>query len=293
MLPLPGVADAESISLNKKKGMGIFILTIPGGSQSKGKIKGAHTKARPPHPLFGTRSRTRMLIDEAQEVAQNIYTEIPNRFSTVSEDDNEHIKFIVTANPKDPFSPFGQNLKPVGGYQAIAITDETWRSEARMVGHQPERDEPLRTCDRAEGGSLSRVRHLRGHANLAAGLQWRPRAPGYVHVCLREIPAAGNRPGRSSESRTCRNPSEGVDFSDGQTENFAYVDWGYSGDLATIAGNARSGRAIGWHDYQGNRHELPKLRHENPDRRRRDHGPRRHAGSRRRGARSLSETASR
>lgn len=128
-LQLPGKVDSESISMDKKSGQGIFTLTLPGGSAGKSKIKGSHTKPRPTHPIFGRRSRVFALIDEAQECPQNIFEEIPNRFSTAVSTDVDHLKFALSANPKDIFSKFGRAAKPVGGWETITRAHRTWQSE--------------------------------------------------------------------------------------------------------------------------------------------------------------------
>ena len=55
--------------------------------------------------------------------------EIPNRFSTVSANDNDHIKFIVCANPKDIFSEFGKAMKPADGWDRLPMAQRRWVSE--------------------------------------------------------------------------------------------------------------------------------------------------------------------
>jgi hypothetical protein len=121
VIPLPGNADSESIATEtgKRGGMGIFILTIARGHEARGAIKGAKIKPRPLHPLFGTSSRSRLLIDEAQEVPPNAFEEIPNLYSSVEEGDTEHTKICMAANPKDVFSEYGKNCVPVEGWDNI------------------------------------------------------------------------------------------------------------------------------------------------------------------------------
>lgn len=133
VIPLPGKADSESIATEtgKKGGMGIFILTIARGHEATGAIKGAKIKPRPKHPLFGTSSRSRLLIDEAQEVPPNAFEEIPNLYSSVEEGDVEHTKICMAANPKDVFSEYGKNCVPVQGWddiQQMMSETDTWES---------------------------------------------------------------------------------------------------------------------------------------------------------------------
>ncbi|HUD76205.1 MAG TPA: hypothetical protein VMQ76_14115, partial [Terracidiphilus sp.] len=225
-LPLPGQVDAESVSLNKKRGMGIFVLTIPGGPQSAGKIKGAHTKARPEHPIFGTRSRTVMLIDEAQEVAQNIFSEIPNRFSTVGPGDIEHIKFIITANPKDPYSPFGQTLKPKNGWQSISIADRTWRSEKGwwVVSLNAMEHENVVARKEIYKGFVT----YEGTQNWLNDSSGDPEHPSMYTYVYGKFPPQGTT--RAVVAANDLRKSEREWIFDGPTENYAFADWAFTGD---------------------------------------------------------------
>ncbi len=129
-MELPGKQDSQSISIDKRKRQGVFTLTLPGGSNGKSKIKGSHTKPRPLHPLFGRRSRLFCVIDEAQEIPENVFDEIPNRFSSVDGDDVDHLKFSVSANPRDIFSKFGRIVKPRnGGWATITRHTTSWISD--------------------------------------------------------------------------------------------------------------------------------------------------------------------
>jgi hypothetical protein len=254
-LRLPGTADSESISLDKKSGMGIFTLTIPGGPNAKGKIKGAHTKPRPQHPLFGKRSRIRILVDEAQEVAQNIFTELPNRFSTVAPGDFEHIKVLVCANPKDVFSPFGQAMKPVGGFDKLQDGQTKWISD--------------------EGWSVVSLNAM-AHENVR---ERRVIYPGFVtyegvELWVRKCHGDDQHPdmftyvyGRFPPSGTLSSlipqrhllASEGEWIFDSLTVPFAACDPAFTGDLPTLA-TGRAGRATGWVRINGERVNLEEPR---------------------------------
>lgn len=248
---LPGEPDTEAISLNKKTGMGIFTLILPGGPLSKGKIKGAHTKPRPYHPLFKRRSRVFTLIDEAQEVPQNIFGEIPNRFSTVVAGDVDHLKFVITANPKDQYSQFGQACKPACGFDNLPLEVETWESDT--------------------GWAVVSLNAMR-HENV---VQRKIVFPGFVtydgvQVWLRKCHGDANDPemwtyvyGRfppqgithSVIKSAWINRSEGEWVFDTIPFNVAAVDPGFTGDLATMA-IGRVGRAVMWRSYDGWEHRL-------------------------------------
>ncbi len=250
-LPLPGVADSESISLDKKTGMGIFILTIPGGPLSKGKIRGTHTKPRPPHPLFGTRSRVRALIDEAQEVAPNIFDEIPNRFSTVGKGDIEHIKFIVAANPKFKYSKFGQICKPFGGWEAVSRQTKSWPSEEGWF---------VVSIDATQHENVKQQREVFQRFVTYEGVQgWLrrchndPEHPDMYTFVYGKFPPEGSRHAIIRPVDIEHSEREWV--FDGPTTAIGFSDHAFTGDHPTF-GSGRAGRAIAYVDRVGTRHEL-------------------------------------
>jgi hypothetical protein len=254
-LPLPGTVDSESISLDKKRGMGIFIITLPGGPNSKGKIKGAHTKPRPYHPLFGRRSRIRMLIDEAQEVPANIFTEIPNRFSTMARGDVEHIKFIVAANPKDVFSEFGKAMKPVEGWDRLPTTQNRWKSEEgwSVLSINAMDHENVRQRAEVYKGFVT-YDGVQGWLQRCHGDDNHPDMWTYVYG---RFPPAGRMVTIISKDHLMR--SEGEWIFDSTTENFAAKDPAFTGDQPTLAAG-RTGRAVAWRRMNGERVDLPSAR---------------------------------
>lgn len=249
---LPGKLDTESVSLDKKRAFGIFTMTLPGGPQSKGKIRGAHTKPRPNHPKFGRRSRVFCLIDESQQIPQNTIPEIPNRFSTVVGDDVEHIKFVLCANPLDVFSNFGACAKPAAGWESIHRDDEVWESE--------------------EGWTVVSLDAMR-HENVVQkkviypgfvtwdGVQnWIKKCHGNLEDPMMYSFVFGKFPLQALASTVIRQQwllaSEGTWEFDSQTVAVAGADPAFVGDRPTLA-TGRVGRAIAWIDYHGERHVLP------------------------------------
>lgn len=250
-LELPGKPDSESIALDKKRGMGVFTLTLPGGPESKSKIKGAHTKPRPMHPVFGRRSRVFCLIDEAQETPENIFSEIPNRFSTVVGSNVDHLKFAICANPKNLFSQFGNCAKPINGWDSISDSDETWESQ--------------------EGWTVISLDATR-HENV---VQRKVVYPGFVtwdgvQVWLRKCHGNADDPmfwtyvkgkfpplglANTVIKQNWLTASEGEWCFDDHTVSKAGGDPAYVGDRPTLA-CGRVGRAIAWIDFAGNRHVL-------------------------------------
>ncbi len=251
-MDMPGKPDTVSISLEKKRSQGIFSLILPGGPESKGKLKGAHTKPRPEHPKFGRRSRVFCLIDEAQETAQNIFGEIPNRFSTVDGDDVEHIKFALTANPKSMFSEFGACAKPkVGGWDGITRADETWESEAgwTVVSLDAMKHENVVQRRKVFPGFVSwdgvQARLARCHGNWEDPEMW-----SYV---FGKFPPLGLA--QTVIKQNWLTAAEREWIFDSQTVGKFGGDPAFTGDRPTAA-TGRVGRAIGWIDYNGDRHTL-------------------------------------
>lgn len=250
-LQLPGSVDSESISLDKKRGMGFFILTIPGGPRTRGKLKGAKVKARPAHPIFGRDSRLRVILDEAQEVQGNIWDEVPNLLASVGRS-TEHIKVLAAANPKLQFSRYGMNCKPNGGWEAIADDQDEWESET--------------------GWHVISINALRSE-NYLARKKIFPRMIDYdgVQKIIKACGGNAEHPncytllyGRFPKSSLMGtvikvehvNRSQGEWVFEGRTRSLAANDPAYTGDDPSIA-NGRVGKAIAWIDFNGMRHDLP------------------------------------
>lgn len=252
-MALPGKHDSESISLDKKRRQGVWTLTLPGGANGKSKIKGSHTKPRPQHPLFGRRSRVFCLLDESQELPENVFDEIGNRFSTVVADDVEHLKFLVSANPRDIFSKFGQIAKPIGGWETINRDTETWESE--------------------KGWTVISLDQTK-HENYIAK---KPVFPGFatydgVQIRLRDCDGNWEDP-RMYTFVYGKFPPQGTTFavikqrhllaSEGEwifrdsVNGLAGMDPAFTSDRPAFAAG-RVGMAIGWRDSAGTEHKLPK-----------------------------------
>ena len=130
VIPLPGKADTESLSVDKRVGMGFFTVALDRGPAASAKLKGYKTKARTTlsdHPLFGRSSRLRILIDEAQQVPINAWAMLLNAIS--NKESEEHLKVYCAANPSDEYSAYGKNCKPIGGWADLGKLTESWISE--------------------------------------------------------------------------------------------------------------------------------------------------------------------
>lgn len=253
----PGKSDTVSISMDKKMAHGIFSLILPGGPESKGKLKGSHTKARPEHPIFGRRSRVFGLVDEGQEVPQNIFEEIPNRFSTVDGDDVDHIKFVITANPKAIFSKFGMCCKPkTGGWDAVNRSDKVWLSASgwTVVSLDAMEHENVKQRKMVYPGFVS-WDGVQGWLNKCNGNWDDPIMFTYVYGKFPPLGLAS-----TVIKQNWLTASEGEWIFDDRTMGKAGADPAFTGDRPALA-YGRVGRAVGWIDFNGDRHmlDVPKL----------------------------------
>lgn len=249
-LELPGRIDSDGISLNKKTGHGIFVLVIPGGPRAKGKAKGAKCKSRPKHPIFGKKSRIRFIFDEAQEIAPNIFDDIPNIFASLGEtaggeEDTEHIKVFMAANPKDEFSRYGRNCKPVGGWEKVDDDSETWLSEK---GWHTVRLNAMKSENVIAGREIfPRLISRRGVAKIIeeAGSDQDPIVYSQVYA---KFPPLGVMSTVIKPEHLRR--AEGEWRFVGTTRSLLSFDPAFTGDLPAFAAG-RVGMADGWTNYTG------------------------------------------
>lgn len=259
VIQLPGKAEADAIATEsgKRGGQGIFMIVIPRGPDAGGTIKGSKVKPRPAHPLFGTSSRTFLLIDEAQEVPENAFSEIGNLFSSMEEDDVEHTKIVMAANPKEVLSEYGKRCEPtaeIGGWPAVQTRDsniETWESRlgwfcVRLNAMKCENVSQKKTVFprfiTANGVSM-KIRDAGGD----------PDHPLIWSECWGMFPPSGSMAAVIQKHWVDRARKEWIFES--VTQTVAAEDVALSGDLPTLS-CGRIGRAVAYRDYEGNRHEL-------------------------------------
>lgn len=256
VIPLPGKADSESIATEtgKRGGMGIFILTIARGHEARGAIKGAKIKPRPYHPLFGTSSRSRLLIDEAQEVPPNAFEEIPNLYSSVEEGDVEHTKICMAANPKDVFSEYGKNCHPVEGWediqQMMAEVDE-WES---TTGWYCVRLNAMKSENVVQKRDVyKRFFTWNGYKMKLRQYSGDPDHPMMWSEVYGMFPPRGNK--TAIIQKHWVDNSFGEWIFDGGVVTVAAVDPAFTGDLPTIA-TGRIGHAVAYRTSSGDRIDL-------------------------------------
>jgi len=130
-IPLPGDSHSSSIMANDDPQQGIHLLAIPQGDDGKGRFRGFHPVPRgKPDDHFGTHSRVRAILDEAEDIPVGVWEGVDNLLS--SEHDGEHVKVFAATNPKDKNSAVLRRAEPPGGWGVGATMDDgpyEWKSD--------------------------------------------------------------------------------------------------------------------------------------------------------------------
>ena len=254
-LPLPGNLDSETLSTDKRRGMGFFQVALDRTRSDGAKLKGAKCKPRPgaPHPLFGASSRVRILVDEAQQVPVNLWPQLLNGMSNKESD--EHLKIICAANPSDEFSRYGMNCKPVGGWGTITHTDETWISE---TGWNVVRLNAMLTENvRQRRVIYPRLIDYDKVMTIIRGAGGDDEAPEVYTQVYGMFPPKGSM--ASIIARHWIDNSMGEWLFEGTTTGYAGFDPAFTGDLPALA-VGRFGKAKAWIDFAGKTHMLTESR---------------------------------
>lgn len=256
VIPLPGKADTESLSTDKRRGMGFFTVALDRGPAASAKLKGAKTKPRSgsDHPLFGRSSRLRILIDEAQQVPVNAWGMLINAISNKESD--EHLKVYCAANPSEESSVYGKNCKPAGGWTAIDSVQETWMSETgwavvRLNAMLSENVKSRKTLF----PRLINYEKVMAIIRAAGGDDQAPEVYTQVYGMF---PPTGSKAAVIKPTHV--ELSRGEWIFTGPTTSYLSFDPAYTGDRPAVC-SGRYGTAGAWMDYEGVIH---KLRNEMP-----------------------------
>jgi hypothetical protein len=132
IIPLPGIAMDSFVGLDPKdRHSALTLVAIPQGEDGRGVLQGFHPVPRPsPHPVFGSMSRVRALLDESEEIPSGVWEGVSNLLA--SGFGTEHVKVFCCTNPRDPTSRLAQLAEPEGGWTQIDLDkDKRWRSSER------------------------------------------------------------------------------------------------------------------------------------------------------------------
>ena len=241
LIPLPGMVGAEKISTDAATDIsGIHLVAIPQGDQGKGRIRGIHPKPRSkPHPVFGILSRTRVLLDEAEEIPGAIWEDLANAILTLEDDDVERIKILGASNPKDPSSEFGKRCEPKGGWRYDSDEDE-WES---VRGWSVYRIDGAKTENVANKKMMPGCEGLMTYAGYQAAIAnaGGEGTPEYYTMCRGMFPPAGHQ--NSIIPRHLLDECRGEWIFEDLTIDVFGVDSSLSGGDATILTYGRFGPA--------------------------------------------------
>lgn len=132
IIPLPGLSMDGFIGLNPKdRHSAITLVAIPQGEDGRGVLQGFHPVPRTvKHPVFGSMSRVRAMLDEAEEVPSGVWEGVSNLLGSAW--GAEAVKVFCATNPRDVTSKLAQLAEPVNGWTTVNLdSDKQWYSNER------------------------------------------------------------------------------------------------------------------------------------------------------------------
>jgi hypothetical protein len=132
VIPLPGLSMDGFVGLNPKdRHSAINLVAIPQGEDGRGVLQGFHpVPRRTPHPVFGSMSRVRALLDEAEEIPSGVWEGVANLLASAW--GAEAVKVACATNPRDVTSKLAQLAEPPSGWTQIDLNaDKEWTSSER------------------------------------------------------------------------------------------------------------------------------------------------------------------
>ena len=248
IVPLPGLAMSEFIGLNPKdRHSAITLVAVPQGDLNEGRatLQGFHPIPRPkPHPIFGSVSRVRCMIDEGEEAPNGVHQGVSNLLA--SGFGTEHVKVVFCTNPRDPSSRLAQLAEPEKGWTQLDLSkDKEWVSTERYH------------VIRLDGADCPNV--LEKRVRYPGFLTWE----GYQKFALE---LGGNSPRYMTFGRGAYPLSEmanvlipysllegsiGTFIFSGRTISAASCDLAFEGDDRVILFVGKYGNAIGFHALHG------------------------------------------
>jgi hypothetical protein len=132
IIPLPGLSMDGFVGLNPKdRHSAISLVAIPQGEDGRGVLQGFHPVPRlSPHPIFGSMSRVRALLDEAEEIPSGVWEGVSNLLASAW--GPEAVKVFCATNPRDVTSKLAQLAEPPNGWTTVNLErDKQWTSQER------------------------------------------------------------------------------------------------------------------------------------------------------------------
>lgn len=133
LFQFPGDPVATGIQFpGLDKSASIQMVAIPEGETGEGRITGFHPVPRPhPHPVLGPLSRCIVTIDEADVVAEGLWSGLDNVLG--NEDYSGSVKVVALTNPRLKQNPCAHRAEPKDGWSSLPDDAEEW--ESRLGWH--------------------------------------------------------------------------------------------------------------------------------------------------------------
>lgn len=124
ILKLPGKLQAGFVGVDKSdRHASIALVAIPPGDDGKARLQGFHPTPRPrPDPSFGTHSRVRAFLDEAEEIPDGVWEGVDNLLTASHGPDL--VKIIGATNPKDVTSRLATEAEPDKGWTRVDVEED-------------------------------------------------------------------------------------------------------------------------------------------------------------------------
>lgn len=254
IIKLPGERQEHTIQVNEDDKQGIHLMTIPMGDEGKGRLRGFHPVPRGTiHPQFGTLSRVRAILDEAEEIPGGVWEDVDNLL--ITKDGVEHVKMIAATNPKDRNSRFGVRSEPGEGWSTVDIENsKSWTS--RMGGY----------VLRLDGADCENVKQrkivfpgLLSWEGYQRYLSMGDQSPQYYTMARGWYPVQGIQVNVVPAEYLER--ARGVFTFYGKTTYCAAVDLAFEGGDKAVMTIGKWGRVMGWLPKHGTYVKTEKLRH--------------------------------
>lgn len=131
-IKLPSQANAEYYGLDSvEKRFGFERILIPKGESGAGRLRGrCHPFPRIGniHPKFGTHSRARVFLDEAEAISEGVWKETGNVLN--ARDGTMRIQAVVASNPVFQNSLFAEEMEPSEGWDRARDENlKDWKSK--------------------------------------------------------------------------------------------------------------------------------------------------------------------
>lgn len=245
-IPGPGVVGELRISLDPHDlYAGIRGVVVPIGARSSGRLQGLKVKPRKhPHPKFGTQTRVRVVLEEAENIQPGVWEDVGNIVTNISDANNYRFKLSAAYNPKDRSSPMAVRAEPIDGWDSIDIDrDETWQSRR---GWKVLRLDAYRCENVIEGREIYTGLQTKSGMEKVIQQGGGLNTPTYFTMVRGFYPVVGADLAVVPHGLLSEERARGEFIFISEPDTFAAVDVALEGDDNAHMAVGRAGRASGW-----------------------------------------------